>query len=161
MSVKLKVAGLRELQAALVALPDEVEKPSVTDALVDSGQPMAELAASTVRRRSGHLSEAIDIAADNQDNPDPHRAEAAVGPKRGRGGAAGILVELGTGLRHWKSGKSTGQMPAFPFLRPAFDAEGRKTVERFKPKLWAIVQRAARIASARARVITPGQRPSS
>lgn len=46
-----------------------------------------------------------------------HRISANVGPTEPHA----HLVEFGTGARHHKSGKSTGVMPAQPFVRPAFD----------------------------------------
>jgi HK97 gp10 family phage protein len=46
-----------------------------------------------------------------------HRIAASVGPTEPHA----HLVEFGTGERHHKSGKSTGVMPAHPFVRPAFD----------------------------------------
>jgi len=47
----------------------------------------------------------------------------------------GHLVEFGThGTRHWKGGKSTGVMPAHPFMIPAAEAERSRYLERCKGK---------------------------
>ena len=53
------------------------------------------------------------------------------------------LIEFGSGPRQHKSGKSTGHMPAFPFLRPAWDANKMAVVDLIGAELWSEIERAA------------------
>ena len=62
------------------------------------------------------------------------------------------LVEFGTGERQHKSGKSTGVMPAEPFVRPAFDNNVDQSIATIKAGLTEEIQKAtARIARKAAR----------
>ena len=62
------------------------------------------------------------------------------------------LVEFGTGDRKHKSGKSTGVMPAEPFVRPAFDNNVDRAIETIKAGLTEEIRKAtARIARKAAR----------
>ena len=62
------------------------------------------------------------------------------------------LVEFGTGPRQQKNGKSTGVMPAQPFMRPAFDNNVDRAIETMKDGLAEEIDKAnARIARKAAR----------
>ena len=51
----------------------------------------------------------------------------------------------------------TRHHPAQPFMRPAFDAEGRKTLDRLATEMWADIERtAARQARRAARLAARG-----
>ena len=54
------------------------------------------------------------------------------------------LKEFGTGPRKHKSGKSTGAMPADPFLRPAWEGGHRHALKEFSRLLWEGIEKAAR-----------------
>lgn len=47
--------------------------------------------------------------------------DVEVGPEKRRRGSHGHLVERGTTARTWRSGKSTGRMPANPFVQRTAD----------------------------------------
>lgn len=158
MTTKLKLLGLKETLKALRDLPDEIERPAFEEALTEAGEPMRQLAADLAprRRSENSLADNIVITPNGPGNPE-RRDEVRVymGPDLQKPGAAphGHLAEFGTGPRYHKSGKYVGQMPATPFIRPAFDAEARGTIKRVGPLLWAIVKRAA--DRVRARSVTP------
>ncbi|HSH40541.1 MAG TPA: hypothetical protein VK973_00240, partial [Arenicellales bacterium] len=57
------------------------------------------------------------------------------------------------GPRRTKSGKSTGVMPAQPFMRPAWDAGKRQALSKFERLLWKEIDKSARnLAKRQARV---------
>lgn len=148
----MKLVGLKQTLRALRELPDEIERSAVTSSLMEAAGPMVTVAKEGARKKSERLTRSIDIAP--QDEGDAYEAHAALGPQKGKriGAFYGLFVELGTGPRQHKSGKSTGRMPATPFLRPAFDAEKRQTVQRFGKLLWNEVRRAAMKVAAIAKV---------
>lgn len=150
----MRLTGLDATVKALRNLPDELEADAVTEALIDAAVPMADDAAARARKARGKLAESIivtDGVAPSLRGKVPKktgtRAVAFVGPNIRRGAEVpwaphGYLVELGTKPRRQKSGRYTGRMPPFPFMRPAFDAEGVPTIRRFQPELWKQVQKA-------------------
>lgn len=77
-----------------------------------------------------------------------HRIAAQVGPSEPHA----HLVEFGTGERKHKSGKSTGVMPAQPFIRPAFDHNAAGAVVTMKEGLADEIGKATRRLSKRLHV---------
>jgi len=61
----------------------------------------------------------------------------------------GKWVEFGTGPRHQKNGRFVGSMPPDPFLRPAFDAEAKSTIERVAAALRVEIDKNAKRTAAR------------
>ena len=154
-NARLQLHGLREMQAALRALPDEIEDAAVVQALKEAGEPMRQgMADLAPRRRSAEsLADNIVISEKLSDSgkqtaPRDGKEEAYVyvGPDMEKPGYAphGHLAEFGTGPRYHESGKSTGSMPAQPFVRPAFDAFKGVVARAFGPKMWEIVKAAAK-----------------
>lgn len=75
-----------------------------------------------------------------------HRIAADVGPTKPHA----HLVEFGTGPRNWKkNGKSTGIMPASPYIRPAFDNGVGQAVDTITDGLTEEVAKAAKRMSKR------------
>lgn len=140
----LEWQGADELEAALRALPDSLRKGLVERALMHAAEPIAAYARGRVSYRTGHTQSRIKVStrlSRRQRRKSKEFAEAFVGASPSR---AAHLIELGTKPRFHKSGKSTGQMPARPFLRPAFDAEKENALRILGEDLWLEIEKTAR-----------------
>ena len=76
--------------------------------------------------------------------------DLVLGPDLKKGAYHAHLVEFGTGPRYHESGRYVGEMPAQPFLRPAFDAEAAPSLDRLKPILASEIEKAVSRRAARA-----------
>lgn len=152
----MKLEGLRETQRALQRLPDALQKELVTAALIDAAQPMRDMAAELAPDAPPigvGLSDNI-VVSDKLSGPASQEEQPArrdevkvyVGVDGLKPGIAphGILNEFGTGPRYHESGKYVGEMPAQPFMRPAFDGTARTVIRRFARSVKVIVENAAR-----------------
>lgn len=144
---RLRLTGLREAVRALRKLPDEIEPLVVERALTESAEPMRQAAEDLAPRRRPENSLADNIVVSTKLTSEGRQSAAAVrkdeaavyvGPDMEAPGSAqhAHLVEFGSGPRYHESGKFVGQMPAQPFMRPAFDATKGVVVRLFGPKLW-------------------------
>lgn len=147
----MRIDGLRELDASLGALGAEFGKPAAKAVLRRIGikalEPMAELARS--------------LAPDDPDTANDLKASIVVGKplnKRQRALAkkdqnkALVTVYMGTndpaGVQQEFGNVNHGPQS---FMRPAFDAEAKPTIERIKPLLGAEIEKtAARLTKRRA-----------
>lgn len=124
------------------SLTDKVLQGTAKKAL----QPVAAAAAATVRREDGDLAGSIAIStrlSKRQRKLFRKRGEIAVyagpgGPK----GAHGHLVEFGTRPRFHNNGKFVGIMPAFPFMRPAWDANANAALATMRTEIWNVLVKA-------------------
>lgn len=147
--VRMRLHGAKELEAALRNLPKRVGKAAVRRALVKAGTPVAQDAASRVSAVKPALEPAVAVKTTLSRRQRrgrrkiPGAVEAFIGvTAAGRGVAH--LIEFGTGPRHHKSGKSTGQMPARPFMRPAWESGKHKVLDDFARLLWVEIEKAAK-----------------
>jgi HK97 gp10 family phage protein len=179
-SFGIKAEGIKEFEAALADLGRSLGRNVLERSLRKAAKPMLDLAKEMAPHDQGDLEHSLKIARDTVSDPgkaafaevmqatgnrdaaraalrDAYRTQGGavvdlvLGPDLNDGGHTAHIVEFGTGPRYLKSGKSVGEMPPDPFLRPAFDAEARLTVERLKPILRseidkAVTRRAARQA---------------
>lgn len=154
--VRIELQGLRELQQALQKLPDELQRPLVVTALSAAARPMKE-AAEQNAPDAPPIGEGIVANIIISDKLTETQQEAERPPRKDEakvyvgvdGEAPGfaphaILVEFGTGPRFHESGKYVGEMPAQPFMRPAFDATAADVLRRFAVALKPLIKRAAR-----------------
>jgi len=153
MALSLKLTGIDNIQDMLAELPKATNKNVVRRAMMDAAEPMAEHAADLAPVLGGDLSEGITVTtqivksqADDTRRPGKDEVRAFVGANY-RPGTDGYaphahLVEFGTGERQHKSGKSVGQMPAQPFMRPAFDGGKDTFISRFSTALLEQVNKA-------------------
>lgn len=172
MTASMKIAGFKELDALLQAMPRQLAGQGVTAGLRKALRPVAAAARSYA---PGSLDESIQIAPEIKAG---QRAQSLLKPGKGRrvmyvGSTAphAHLVEFGTVERfHAKgyisvigkrgrrkaikiNGRSTGIMTPDPFLRPAWDANKdevlatlSKTIREEIAK--AVARRAARALAA-------------
>lgn len=168
--LRLNIIGAQDLEAALRALGDsKAIKRAIKTALLEAAEPTAREARAKAPRRSGRMAEGVDVSTTLSRRQksgagghvaargrfDPFAAFVYIGAHP-MGPA--VLAEFGTQERHWKSGKSTGAMPAKPFMRPAWEAGKYKILEDFSRYLWVTIdQEAKRIAKKQARLIAKGK----
>lgn len=161
--VKLKLHGVKEMQRALQELPDELQQPLVEVALVRAAAPMRDAAEELApdaepfgRGLVQHVITSTKLTETQAKEVGPPRKDEArvyVGIDGERPGYAPYahLNEWGTGPRYHKSGKYVGEMPAKPFMRPAFDATARAVIRRFVEQLRPMIAAAAKRVAARNR----------
>ncbi len=158
-SVRMNVQGLADVERALDNLSKSVGRSVLRRSLRKAAAPMRDRAKELAPVDDGDLRDSIIIGGMlDKSQRSKHRkltkdersaVELFVGPsyKLGAGGRHGHLVEFGT-APHILGGVFAGaQHPGTspqPFMRPAFDAEARPTIERLRPLLWAEIDRAAR-----------------
>lgn len=157
MSVKFRVDGFKELDAALEALGDSQSKQVVRRTLKQLGKPIAEeasdLAPVDMTRDDGpHLYESIRVTSSLESrykrrlrNP-KGTVSIFVGPDRKAFHAH--LQEFGT-VHHAPQ----------PYMRPAWDKHKGALIGRLKEMLWANIQRRIRLnAKVAARAAAKGKR---
>lgn len=159
--INLKFEGAEDLEKALRGLgSDPAIRKALKDACVEALEPIAADARARARRRTGRMAEGIDVKAQLSRRQRAQRSKP-VGPDGAEAfvGAApmgpAVLEEFGTAERHWKSGKSTGSQPAFPFMRPAWEAGWRPALDTFGKLLWASIAKVAkRLAAKQQRLLS-------
>lgn len=134
----VRTEGFSELLKAMNDLPDKVNKKATVDALVEAAEPMADVASELAPRLSGVGARSIVASSKSRAKGLPRLAEyvyrAFVGPTKHTRQL--MDAEFGTAPRSQKTtGRDTGQEPAAPFLRPAFDTQKENVVKRFGPLL--------------------------
>lgn len=164
--LRMKFEGFAEVEAALRELGDNAAiKRAIKSALLHAAEPTARMARSMAPRKSGRLAEGVDVST-----------TLSRRQKSGKGGhvaargrfdpfavfvyigahpmGPAVLAEFGTQQRHWKNGKSTGAMPAHPFMRPAWEANKFQILADFSKYIWVTIElEAKRLARKQARLL--------
>jgi HK97 gp10 family phage protein len=143
------VEGLKELEQMLDKLSKSMAKTVLRNALKKAGQPIADAAKSMAPvGPTGNLRESITVSTKlkKSQRPGGYRDRTAVNVYVGNDytkGPHAHLVEFGTGPRVLDKPRAatiggnvvmithTGQMPAKPFMRPAFEAAKKKALDIF------------------------------
>jgi hypothetical protein len=138
--------GAKELQEAFLNIPAYVNSGVIDKELIEAGKPLIkrakEIASNADNTRN--LTKSIGAISDRKLASEP--AAIVMGPRRGRGhkGHHAHLVEYGTGPRKllkpirvkvrgvWQTVTQTGTMPAFPFMRPAYDQKAQEVADNVK-----------------------------
>lgn len=143
----MKLRGAKELEAALLELPTRIGKGALRRSMLKMLQLVADDAAARVSVKSGRLKAKIAVKAQLSRRQRRGRAkgkgviEAFVGATPAR---HAHLVELGTGPRRQRNGKSVGAMPARPFMRPAWEANKNRLLDEMGAAMWAEIEKAAK-----------------
>lgn len=166
------LSGFSDLEAKLAALPDRIAKGAAIRGMRRAGNLIAEEQRRLAPRDDGQLVESIRVTARARSRAglaeyanelasggsyrDAQSAlrEARRGGTEGAGSRVSLtigasaphahLVEFGTVERFHESGKSTGSMPAQPFIRPAFDNTKDKMLGTIKSELTDEIERTAK-----------------
>jgi HK97 gp10 family phage protein len=154
--VAMQIDGADALEKALRDLGQDKEIiKALSTALVEAGEIMARAARLGAPRRSGRLYESIDVSTQlsrRQRKARPKTLGEAVAYVGARPIGPSVLLEFGTTKRHWKTGKSTGHVPAQPFMAPAFESTKFQVLQMFGKLLWIQIEKAAnRIARRQAK----------
>jgi HK97 gp10 family phage protein len=137
-----------EIDKMLAQLPKSMSKTVMRKALKKSAKPIKQAAESAAPEDDGVLKESFEIS--------PKRAGSRPRSKNGVyifvGSTAphAWLVEHGSGPRAHESGKSTGQMPANPFFRNAWDANKNESLKILTKEIEVELLKAAKRLSTRA-----------
>lgn len=153
MPMGVKIAGFAEMQAELKALGDAVRIGAVRDAAKEAAAVMRdemrerapvldEKTAESTALAPGELKRGIGLWLRSAGEG---LVMVIIGPRRGTGRAA-HLVEYGhrlvkggasrVGARGAEGpGREIGDVPAHPFLRPAFEASSQKVLDKFAEAL--------------------------
>lgn len=140
--------GDGQLEKALLQLPKAASKQVLRNSLKAAALPVAvEAARRAPRGQEGgpHLADSITVSTKLTRRQRTSRVKAGavevfVGPRARHA----HLVEFGTGPRYHKSGKYVGQMPAQPFMRPAWDSRRRLALEILKRQIWKEIAKTAK-----------------
>lgn len=164
MTGTVKLEGFRELEQALAQIEKTATAKAVMRrALKTAARPVADLAAALAPEGpTGNLKRSISISTklSKRQQQANRRLQAEgkaavemfLGPDYKQAGNHAHLVEFGT-KPHRNRGQFAGtQHPGTaprPFLRPAWEAEGRPTLDRLGKTLWVEIEKAARRAAAK------------
>tara|TARA_R110000868_G_scaffold25149_3_gene98218 strand:+ start:2306 stop:2806 length:501 start_codon:yes stop_codon:yes gene_type:complete len=160
-----KLEGFKELETALAEIEKKATAKGVMRrALKKAAQPVVDAAIGFAPEGpTGNLKKSITIstklskrqAAKNRKLVADGKAavEMFIGPDYNVAGRHAHLVEFGTGP-HINGGTFAGsQHPGTapqPFMRPAWDAEGRKTLDRLGKEMWSEIEKTAARAAKKA-----------
>ena len=139
--MRIKVTGLRELDAALMTMRQSTARGVVRRALLAAAQPIADDMAKRAPRDSGYLGDHIDTGirlSRRQRSVSRKESDVEVYAGATRVDQA-VFQEFGT-IDH----------AAQPFARPAWDAGKMDALETVKAELAAEVEKAAARAAKRA-----------
>lgn len=167
MTIRIKVENAAAIQQALAELGDQkAMRAAVKDALRQAAEPMAALARALVPVDKGDLKRSIKIGPRKRakgEDPDTFGVKIGIDANeqpavlvtrktRSAGGKGGTYRDPGVaGVGPITEFGRPGEA-AKPFMRPAFDAEGEKTIQRFGQTAGpAIEKQAARLARKRAK----------
>lgn len=165
--LRIEFEGAAALEQALRDLGNSSAiKKAIRTALMEAAEPAAKMARSLAPRRSGRMAEGVDVSTTlsrrqkrqrKNGRNDPFAVFVYIGA---RPTGPAVLAEFGTVERHWRNGKSTGAMPARPFMRPAWEAHKFQILADFAKYLWVTIEaEAKRIARRQARLIAKGKSP--
>lgn len=130
MKVELRVAGLSELKRKLERVQVHARGRVISAALMRAAEPIRRDAEANAPKRTGRLGRGMqkDVLETS-----PTSAIVAVGPEEDE--FYGVFQEFG----------APGQnVPAQPFLEPAFDANARDAIRTFGRELGRKIEQAAR-----------------
>lgn len=154
----MKIEGLKEVQKALRELPNATAKNIMRRILTKRAEPIAQAARDRVPVGFGNLKNSIAVSTklsrrQKSKHRKPHKddVEVYVGPGTH---PQAHWMEFGTGERRQrKSGKSIGDVPKQPFMRPAWDATRAGILPGIRTDMWAEIKKAAdRLARKAARI---------
>jgi len=154
MRVTVRTEGFAELERALDQLGKAAtQKATLRRAATKALQPVADMAQSLAPRLTGALQLSVGVGTRLS------RRQAGLHRRMFRDDRAAVEVFAGAGplAQATQSEFGNRDQASQPFLRPAWDAEGRATLDRLATEMWAEIQRtAARQARRAARLAAKG-----
>lgn len=147
--VTMKLIGAKDLERALLALPERLQKSTIDRALLRVGAPIAADAKGRVNRAGGKPDVADKIIVSKNLSRRQRRGQTKEDGTRTiyigvRPAPHAHLIEFGTGPRYTKAGAYRGSMPAAPFMRPAWDGGWRPALDDLGKILGEEIEKSAR-----------------
>ena len=124
--MKIKLTGVKEIDAVLKGLPKEVNNKLLTTAHVNAAKPLVEKA--KLLAPEGPTGNLVDSIGTQATGIKSQRAlgETHTGPRRGRGkgqrGHHGYWTEVGTKTRKTKKGANRGKMTGTHWMARSWEA---------------------------------------
>ncbi|OIQ32307.1 MAG: hypothetical protein BM562_05410 [Alphaproteobacteria bacterium MedPE-SWcel] len=145
MAVKMKIEGAGDIERALAELARGTAKGVMRRAMKKSLKPVAE-AAEAISPFAIAVTSKLIARQQRDARRDRGRSKVVlyVGPVTpdGDGAPHAHLYEFGTGPRvQTSTGRSTGAMPARPFLRPAWDMSQPIMLATLRREVWAEIEK--------------------
>ena len=140
MSVKIDVAGTRELERAMRKLERLGHQDVIEDALRVAAEPIEAQAKANAERISRSGAESVGTFP--AENGEPNALD--IGVEHKSEGFFLAFFEMGTGERTTQSGASRGVLPARPWLRPAADENHAAASRAFAERIREEVARVAK-----------------
>ncbi|MFB3788470.1 MAG: HK97-gp10 family putative phage morphogenesis protein [bacterium] len=129
--LNIEMRGWREIQASFAQLGKAGRLKNVhRKALYAGGVVIRARARELCPVKTGRLRKAIQVKR-HRGTPETTHVSVGIDYRKVR---YGHLVEFGSPGRETKSGKSTGPMPAQPFMRPAFEATKEEVTNAIQNK---------------------------
>ncbi len=150
MSVRVKVSGLREIEAALKNLPKATAKNVVRRVLKTRAKPIADAAQRLAPIDDGDLQKSITVGTKlSKAQRSKHRKRTP--------GTVEMFVGAGPNPQAHLQEFGTKDHPPQPFMRPAWDGGKEALLAGIKDDLWAEIQKAsARLAKKAAKAAASG-----
>lgn len=150
----MQLQGFKELAAALREMPEKIAEKVLRSAVASGASEVKK----EVVRRAPTLSGAlkVNVFFKRERTETSQRQVYIVGVKRGQAkyaktkknvrlGRAGKTYNNDGGTFYWKFAEfGTSRQPAKPFVRPAFESQKNKAIERIRERLDAGIQKIAR-----------------
>lgn len=138
----IEITGLDEMRAKLTDLDEMVRTKFIVTAVKAGAHVIAEamVEGAPVQALKAPGSDALEPGELRDDIKTRERldkdgfAVAHIGPGKKTGHVA-RWVEYGHRIVKGRKGAELGQVPAYPFLRPAFERSEAEAIEKFKSKL--------------------------
>lgn len=147
MSVYMKMEGFREVERALAALPQGTAKGVAGRLMKKQLKSVADMANTFWPGSSTDVFRVTSKIARGQVSDSLMQRNSAtvnmfVGAPGGKKGTPHAhLIEFGTGPRHQKGGRYTGQVSPQPMLQPAWDAHKSKILKGLAASLGAEIEK--------------------
>ncbi len=148
MAKNFRLDGLSEVEAVMLGLGKSMSRSVMRRAAKKVLEPMIDTARSIVQAQSsdsGDLAKSLSVSTKLSKRQAKEARRETKSYSETYAGASALphahLVEFGTGERFTKDGKSTGTMPAEPFMRPAWDQHKSSMADGVGAELWEEIER--------------------
>lgn len=141
MGKTVKFEGGRELERALAEIAKKATaKAVVRRALIAAAKPMAEMAQSGAPVAEGDLQASVSVGTKLS------KRQAKLHRKMFKNDKAAVEVFVGAGPLSSAHNQEFGNEhhAAQPFMRPAFDAEAKPTIDRVGEQMWVEIDKQAK-----------------
>lgn len=146
--VQMVLVGANDLERALLELPRRLQRSTLDRALKLAAVPVHDAAVANAQSVGASGKNASKVIISTKLSRRQRRGTVKEEGTRTvyigvRPSPVAHLIEFGTGPRYTKAGAFRGQMPATPFLRPAWDGNWRKSLDDFGTILGTEIERSA------------------